>query len=323
MAVSIYCNMKKIIYVNAVRKGEKNGGACGRLRGRLQDFLGLPYPVECRDGIFLGWPVSACTVVGTDVASFASYEKSNGVERTGAEKKRDRRLAATLRKVHQKLQKKEERQKREITRKKGTSNMTLMSEETFLFCRWRDVLFPAELLLRFYEERRSGDPFVLRSEQLIVLDGFQDREENMPFSETSQEAFPGSWAEGRGFADWNDSMTPEMTLVSQIYASYNYITIVTRRAEVWEAFADTAYEEYGISVRLVCDAAGLHFREKRTLILDLSFEMPKCWRAFPKDSVYMDLGGGDDKKRRLSVKCAQIPYLSLYNALDTAMKDTV
>lgn len=291
--MSIYCNMKKIIYVNAVRKGERNGGAFGRLCGRVRDFFGLPYPVEYRDGIFLGWPVVACTVVGMDAAGFASYERSNGVERTGAEKKRDRRLAATLRKLHQRLQKKEERQKRGLARKKEMSNMTLMSEETFLFCRWRDVLFPSELLIRFYEESRRGNPLVLRAEQLIVLDGFQD----------------GS--------------TKEMTLVSQIYASYNYITIVTHRAEAWETFADTAYEEYGISVRRVCDAAGLRFREKRTLILDLSFAMPKCRRAFPKDSVYMDLGGGDDKKRRLSVKCAQIPYLSLYNALDTAMKDTV
>lgn len=314
MAVSIYCNMKKIIYVNAMRKREKGGRA---LCGRLRELLGLPYPVECREGVFLGYPVIGFTVIGTDHASLASYEKSNGVERTRTEKKRDRRLAATLRKVQQKLQ------KREIVQKKRTSNMTRMSEETFLFCRWRNVVPPAELLLRFYEECRRSDPFILRSEQLIVLDGFRSGGEDAPDFETSQGAFAVSRTENGGFTDWNIDMMPEMTLLSEIYAAYNYITIVTQRVESWEAFADVAYEEYGISVRRIRDGAGLHFREKRTLILDLSYETPKCRRSFPKDSVYMDLGGGADKKRRLSVQCAQIPYVSLHNALDTAMKDTV
>lgn len=313
MAVSIYFNMKKIVYVNAVRKKEKGG----RLRGLLRELLGAPYPVERREGAFLGWPVSAYTVVGTDPASFASYEKSNGVENAGAEKNRDRRIAATLRKVHQKLQ------KWETVQKKGTQNMTRMSEDVFLFYRWRDVTFPAELLLRFYEECRRSDPFVLRAEQLIFLDGFRGGEDDTPEIGTAADAFDVSRTENEGFADWGDRIEPEMTLMSEIYASYNYITVVTRRAESWEPFADMAYEEYGISVRRIRDDAALRFREKRTLIVDLFHEMPKCWRAFPKESVYMDFGGGGDKKRRLSVKCAQIPYLSPHNALDTAMKDTL
>lgn len=300
MAVSIYCNMKKIIYFYTVREKEKGG----RLRQCLRNLIGEPYPITCRKGIFLQYPMTAYCIGGLDAASLASYEKSNSDGKCRAEKKRDRRLSNTLRKLNQKLQKEERLQSGRSFRRTDRSNMTFMSENTFLLYEWRDCICPSELLLRFYEDCRRNSAFIRKAEQLIFLDGGNGE------------------SEGR-FAELQNDTEPEMTLVSEIYAVYNYITIVTERKEIWQEFTELAYEEYGLSVRCVCDSAGLTFREKKTLIIDLRKQLAKCHRSFPKESIYMDLRENVDKEHRISVKCAQIPHLSLYNALDTVLKDTV
>ncbi len=163
--------------------------------------------------------------------------------------------------------------------------------DAFLFCAWEEGGYPTELLEKYYAWQRKELEAVYGAEQLIVLDG--------------------------------EEIVQEVTFVSQICGEYNYVTVVTERAEVWEALSENCYEEFGLSIRCVSDDVRLRFREKRTLILDWGERGRKCLRNLPEDSVYMDFYRAEGKRHVISVKCRKIPYLSPHNALDTLLKDTV
>lgn len=287
----IYWSMEKIIYIYALKEAKQKTG----IWQRLQNTLSLSYPVEEKKVVLADFPVSGYGIKGPDAAEIAALPESGN--RKEQQRGGWRRLRRTLKKIEKRMQKKE------------MQKMTRMSQNAFLFFQWEDCIFPAELLLGFYENCRKENVFVFRAEQLIFLDGWE------PPQEKGEEA-------GREI-EWDESENVEMTFMSGIYSTYNYVTIVTRRKEAWETFVDTAYEEYGLSVRCTADSGNLTFREKATLVVDLCRSGRDCCRAFPKSSVYMDLREDRDKMHQISVKCREIPYISLRNTLDTMLKDTV
>lgn len=299
MEVSIYCNMEKIIYLYAVRETKKKRG----IWQWLQDVLCLRYPVRRRECLFLNIPVSAYAIVGPGTEELSVLEKADrpgmaegvgdgsvarrgGLKRSRHESCKACRYRRTLKTIKKQIQRKE------------MQTMTNWSDDAFLFFQWKDCMYPASLLLQFYRKCRQENAAVRQAQQLIFLDGWEMSKET-------------------------DGGEAEMTFMSEIYTTYNYVTIVTERKEAWQEFVQAAYEEYGLSVRCVNDSPDITFREKETLILDMCRREKGCYRSFPGSSVYMDLRESRDKRYRISVKCRGIPYVSLRNALDTALKDTV
>lgn len=267
----IYWSMEKIIYLYTVKEEENKKG----IWRRMQNVLGLSYPVREKNGVFAGCPLEAYAITSPCTEG--------------------RRFRRTLRKIKKRIQ------RREMQRVARTS------QSAFLFCQWEDCVFPAELLVNFYRQCQEENVFVFRAEQLIFIDGWER---------------PEGEEESRSIA-WDGNNGEEMTFMSEIYSTYNYVTIVTQRWEAWRGFVETAYEEYGLSVRCVADSARLTFRDKATLIIDLYHGGPDCYRCFPGNSVYMDLRESSGKQRIISAKCGEIPYISLRNSLDTTLKDTV
>lgn len=312
MQGSIYCNMEKMIYIYTIPKETENGG----IRQITANLLGWPYPLVQTERRFLEIPVKGYGISGIsdgDVAILKKLEKQGKLtgrqasldcaeQKPAAADSRDRkrvlqqcRFDRTLRKIKKELQKNE------------MQNVTGLSEDAFLFCSWEEKRFPTELMLSFYQSCRKENLFVFRAEQLIFLDGWEADEEN-------------SWLEGELGGDRN---WPALTVMEEIYTTYNYVTIVTARAKAWQAFVELAYEEYGLSVRCVGDNDSLTFRDKKTLVVDLDGTGKRCIRNFPESSVYLDMHRTKEKGRRIAAKCGKIPYLSLRNALDTLLRDGV
>jgi len=288
--------MEKIIYVCAQSETEKKDSMakwCGQV-------LGMPYPIHRLEFAFLGFPVMAFQVEGISPARAAALEEERDLGGKGSVGKRGR--GAVLKNGSGRQERVRYRRTLEKVRKllygRGGLKAEGREEDIFILCQWRPRRYPGQLLRSFYENCRAENGFVLRAEQLIWLDG--------------QEAGPEPGVE-----------EPEMTFMSEIYGDYNYVTIITRREEAWQKFVETAYEEYGLSVRCTRDSAHVTFREKKTLIVDLDCELKKCCRNFPSDSVYMDLCESREKARGIAAKCGRIPLLSLHNALDTVLRDTV
>lgn len=300
MAVSIYCHMEKIIYIYAdtkqAAKAEKSIGA------RLTAVLCLPYPVTKAQAELLGYTLEGWQIGGLSgreaalLWQDAQGEKRDGVQtKAGAAYRKKRsRLMRTLRKIEK--QRKCECKKGEMLA--GTDRQNA----AFLFLGWEVPEYPYALLKRFYEKCRAQDERAKAAEQLILIDGGNGTDTfHVALEETDR----------------------EMTFVSEICGTYNYVTIITERAEAWDELKEHAYMEYGLSIRCGRDGKELHFLEKRTLIVDFGQESPKCCKNYPKQSIYMDFIGTEEKKRVISVKCREIPYVSVRNALDTALKDKV
>lgn len=198
-------------------------------------------------------------------------------------KEAGRRWQKTLKKLKKRIQKKE------------MQSASRADREAFLFCTWEEGAYPAELLARYYEWQRRGIFAVRNAEQLVILDGEGMEEEYFD----------------------------KMTFVSQLCGAYNYAVVITRRGEVWEALAEHCYNEYGLALGILNDDGKVHFREKKTLVLDWGKNGKKCLSDIPKGSVYMDFYHSPSKRHAIWVKCREIVYLSPYNALDTVLKDTV
>jgi len=275
---SIYCNMEKIIYINAVKAAEKQEKDTG-LRSRIRHTGRLPYPVTVKEGMALGFPITEYRIEGIS-------EQSIGLLSLNDRDVGKIRLDRTLKKIKKQIEKKE-----------------MQTGDAFLFCGWREHSYPPELISAFYRDRYRKNMFVFRAEQLILLDGWEKGEEDERFR--------------------MDTEDTELTFVSEIYSTFNYATIVTEREDFWQGFVETAYEEYGLSVRCAGDGRNLIFRNKKTLVADLSGKAKECCRNLPADSVYMDFRESAEKSRSISAKRGEIPYLSVRNALDTALKDTV
>lgn len=303
-AILIYCNMEKIIYLYAEKKKNKSS-----VWASAWDILSGCYPVLEKRTLFLGIPVTAYAVMGLTAADILRLERNgrqSAVAQDGRrvermrpkkaasryEKSSYRRLCRTLRKINRRISRKEQK-------------TTEMSEKNFIVCQWEDCILPPELLIHFYRKCQEENIFVFRAQQLIFVDGWKQS------------------AEAEQRMEWDRNDEPELRLMREIYSTYNYATVVTQREEFWQEFAETAYEEYGLSVRCTQDDRNLRFREKPTLIVDMCRDGAKCCRNFPQSSVYMDLRESGDKMRRISAKCREIPYISLRNALDTVLKDTL
>lgn len=287
--------MEKIIYITA----ERHDGIrrSGKRRETVRKVLGLPCPVFRKTGTALGFPIVEYKIegIGEEEAAELEADTERGAGKGNllpVRERRSRRIRwnRTLKKIKKQIQKNEMRK------------MTGMSGDAFLFCGWREYRYPPELMCAFYKSCYENNVFVLRAEQLIFLDG---------------------WEEEEGDRLWRELDDPELAFLSEIYTTYNYLTIVTDRAAFWQEFTEEAYEEYGLSVRRTEDGENVTFREKKTLIVDLGREMRKCCGNFPPGSVYLDFRETYDKTRGIFEKCGEIPRLSLRNALDTVRKDTV
>ena len=337
---SIYCNMEKIIYVTAERQkginkwagsegGSERNGSTGsdgeavlmssrcHIGETVKNILHLPYCIYRIEGTALGFSIVEYRIEGIGEEEAAVLEADPGetirktyLQRTGAvgqehtgqkdmrqqvlavgeRKSRRIRWNRTLQKIKRQIQKRE------------MQKMTGLSGDAFLFCGWREYKYPLELMAAFYKSCYESNMFVLRAEQLIFLDG---------------------WEEEEGDRLWQMFDDLELAFLSAIYTTYNYLTIVTDSKEFWREFTVEAYEEYGLSVRLAEDGRKLTFRDKKTLVVDLGKRIKDCCENFPPDSVYLDFRETYDKTREISVKCGRIPLLSLRNVLDTALKDTV
>ncbi len=274
----------------------------------LCGVLGVRYPVRYKECRLAGFPVSGYAIRGLSAALAAAFDKA-----------RQRRFLRTVRAVVRRIRKDERRRttvgrirkdercrttvrhgQKEGWRRIKARRTEILADEVFLFCQWESCGYPSELLLRFYLKCRQENRAAYQAQQLIVLDAEPGDDEDR--------------ATGR---------EKELTFLQEIYADYNYMTIVTGREEIWRAFAEAAYEEYGLTVRCVRDGADVTFREKKTLIMDLCSERRECCRNFPKESLYLDMHQSQEKMRGIHVKCREIPYISLLNVLDTALKDTV
>lgn len=300
--MSIYCHMEKIIYIYAdtkqAAKAEKSIGE------RLSAVLCLPYPVTKAQAELLGYTLEGWQIGGLSGREAArlwqGLWEENKTEHTrieaGTACRRERsRLFKTLKKIEKRMKIEEIKQREMRAKTDGRS-------AAFLFLGWEVPEYPYALLKRFYEKYRAQDERAKAAEQLILIDGGNGTD---TFHVALEEA------------------DKEMTLVSEICGTYNYVTIITERAEAWDELKEHAYMEYGLSIRCGRDGKELHFLEKRTLIVDFGQESPKCCKNYPKQSIYMDFVGTEEKKRVISVKCREIPYLSVRNALDTALKDKV
>lgn len=177
-----------------------------------------------------------------------------------------------------------------LLQKKEMIEVTSVSQKTFLFYSWEDCDYPAELMEAYYREQYEENPAIMRAEHLLVLDS---------------------------------GMESGVELVSSIYQTYNYVTIVTDCPNKWDMLMEEAYEEYGLSIRCVSDGKDLSFYDKTTLIVDLRKTLIGCWRQFPKESIYMDFCESPEKRRWIFVKCGKFPYISLRNTLDTILRDGV
>ncbi len=313
--ICIYCSMEKMIGIYTIPEEKKKN----KIRRMAEEVLGFPYPLVCGSGVFLDIPVEGYGIrgiteqeIGKQQQAAEAEQKQNGNRQKDAgasavpgrsESRQRRRLQRTFRNIRKAIQKKES-QSRDKQRKE-VRNMTTLSENAFLFYSWQEELLPAELMLAYYRRSQRENLLVFRAEQLIFVDGRKESGEN---GESSL---------------WEMSGDPQLTIMEEIYASFNYVTIITERAEAWQEFAEDAYEEYGLSVRCVRDNAGLTFREKKTLILDTAKDGCRCMGNFPPESVYLDLLRTKNKSRRIAVRCGRIPYLSLHNALDTVLRDGV
>lgn len=297
--------MEKIIYITTERQDgiRRNGKGQGGPEGKsfigetVKKVLRLPYSVFRKEGTALDFPIVEYKIEGIGEEEAAELE-ADGESGDGKEKllpareRKSRRIRwnRTLRKLKRQIQKRE------------MQKMTGMSGNAFLFCGWREHRYPPELMCAFYKSCYENNVFVLRAEQLIFLDG---------------------WEAEEGDRLWQELDDPELMFLSEIYTTYNYLTIVTDRTAFWQEFAEEAYEEYGLSVRRTVDGENVTFREKKTLVVDLGREVRKCCGNFPSGSVYLDLRETYDKTRGIFEKCGEIPRLSLRNALDTVRKDTV
>lgn len=267
MAVSIYCRMKKIIYCDAaVPEGAKKLAGLAAVRRYTAELLGLPYQVAEKRTVFLGYETENYLIAGA-----VPKEETAG-----------RRWNRTLKKLKKRVQKREMQM--------GSAE----ADDAFLFCSWQEGTYPAELLVRYYEEQRRGVRAVWEAEQLIVLDG----------------------------AGMENETLEKMTFLSQICGAYNYAVVLTQHPEEWEALAEHCCTEYGLPLRIAADE-GVAFREKKTLVIDWGSERSRCLRKLPEGSVYMDFYRSASKRHAICVKCRKILYLSLCNALDTVLKDTV
>lgn len=315
--------MEKIIYIYTISKETKKGG----IRQALAGILGLPYPIVETERCFLEIPVKGYGILGMtddDVVMLKKLEKQNRQQGTldasnekvpardcGMDRRRKLwqcRFDRTLRKIKKELQKKE------------MQNVTGL--DAFLFCSWEEVRFPTELILSFYWSCRKDNLFVFRAEQLIFLDGWEMQKESLWTEEVPDDTISMDRAAPDDTIGM-DRNAPELTVMEAIYTTYNYVTIVTARMEAWQAFVEMAYEEYGLSVRCARDSESLTFRDKKTLVVDLARSGKRCIRNFPESSVYLDMHWTKEKRRRIAAKCGKIPYLSLWNALDTLQRDGV
>lgn len=310
--------MKKIIYCSIVPPVEKRSGKRRDvIKERVFGILRLSYPVTEKCAVFLGCQTEAYIITGKlqnrkrpehlflKEEAGDGRQKSTGWTGAGIIKKEavkkglikeDIRWRRTLRKLKKRIQKKE---MQEYTK----------AQEAFLFCSWEEGSYPAGLLLSYYIWQYQKQSAVQRAEQLVVFDGSDMAEDT---------------EEENGNAEKEEiEEIEEAGMVSQICGTYNYAVVVTRRAGAWEKLQKQCYEEYGLSLILTSDHGNLHFRDKRTLVLDWGAEGRKCLRNLPKGSVYMDFYRSVSKRRMIGAKCREILYLSPCNALDTALRDTV
>lgn len=298
--MSIYCHMEKIIYIYVDTKQAVK--AKKSIRSYLAAVLCLPYPVkktqaECLGYALEGWQLSGLSSREAETLwQGAQGEKRDSVhtKAEAAYRRKRRRLMRTLQKIENRW--KSEGNKGEMLAGADRQNTA------FFFLGWELPDYPYALLKRFYERCRVQDRRAKMAEQLILIDGEHDADIFHVALEDAEK---------------------EMTFVSEICGSYNYVTIITERAEAWNELKEWAYMEYGLSIRCSSDGKELHFLDKRTLIVDFSPESRKCCKHYPKQSVYLDFAETEEKKRMISVKCREIPYLSVRNALDTALKDKV
>lgn len=277
--------MEKIVYYYIAGAKEKKKEP----RGWLGNICKGAYPVTEAGCSFLDCQVEAYGIQGLTCQRAATLwqqlqtEDSERRKEQGREKDKEHREVARLQKTLQKIEK--------LRRKKGAQ------EGTEIF-RWEIPNYPLELLREFYHQCRKKYQTAGEAEQLIFL---EDKESPLFLEEIDK----------------------EMTLMSEIYSSYNYVTIITGRKKAWEELVCQAYEEYGLSIRCISEEKEVRFGEKKTLIVDMSRGQHSCWKRLPKDSVYLDFCMTEEKRRRILVKCGEIPYLSIRNALDTALRDTV
>lgn len=164
----------------------------------------------------------------------------------------------------------------------------IAGKRAFLFCTWEQRPYPAELVLAFYKELYRMRQAVREAQQLILFDG------------------EGAYS-----------------FAQSVYSAFNYMTVITDCPKDWEAFAETAYEESGLSVRCITELKGIKLSNKKTLAVDFCKSAKKGLTGLPADCIYLDFCEDEDKRRRIGVKCPKTSYISLYNALDTALKDTV
>ena len=311
----IYCNMEKIIGIFTVQESRKKN----RLRKRAKEILCVPWPLLLSTGVFLDIPVEGYGIRGPGDDDMRLWQQ---MQETGAgkgetkekqsdlpapelrkRKRQQRRMNGTIRHIRKamcgKYSGRSEGQRREVR------DVTYMSEKAFLFYSWQEELFPTELMLAFYRHCHQENLLVFRAEQLIFAVGEVAPQES-----------------GEAFA-WGMSGDPYLTVMEGIYDSFNYVTIITEREAAWQGFIEEAYEEYGLSVRCVRDESRVTFREKKTLIVDMSREGSRCMGNFPPQSVYLDMMHTKSKSRRIAARCDKIPYISLHNALDTVLRDGV
>lgn len=315
--------MENMICLYTKQKEEKKN----RLWQAAAQLLGLPYPLTRKSCAVLEVSISGYGIEGITEEEILTLEKAKAREaleknsenvrgsrqRDRKQRRQQRRWDRTLGRIRQEL------------RKKEMQDRTGRSEDAFLFCSWKEEIFPVEMLLRFYQDCCKENLFVLRAEQLIFLDGWEKPvEKPMVWSlqeEESREVITeGDWEQPEDYMGMEER---ELVFLSEVYHVYNYATIITDRPRAWEAFTEMAYEEYGLSVRCVRDSSLLSFPDKKTLIVDMGKMGKQCMRNFPGDSVYMDMWWTRDKRRRIAAKCGKIPYLSLRNLLDTALRDGV
>lgn len=300
--MSIYCHMEKLIYIDTDetwRAKEKRS-----IRDHLAAMLHLPYPITQKQGELLGYMLEGYQIRGLSQKETAmlwqgiweANKTASARAAAGTVCRRDQsRLFKTLKKIEKQMKIKEIKQGEMQAKTDGR-------DAAFLFLGWEMPDYPYALVKRFYEKYRAQDERVKAAEQMILVDG-------------------GNGTDTFHVASEEDDK--EMTFVSEICGEYNHVTIITERAEAWNELKEHAYMEYGLSIRCSEDRRDIHFLEKRTLIVDFGRESRKCCKNYPKRSIYMDFAETREKKHVISAKCRDIPYVSMRNALDTALKDRV
>ncbi len=323
--IRIYCNMEKMNCLIAGNGKKKSGG----VRSWLQEVLCLPYTFSEKEGRFLELPVCIYAIDGITDREIDELERwENGRTAAGSGKtagqagngrwaaertvrRRYIRWNRTLRSIRKRLQRKE------------TLQMTGAPQDAALFCSWKRGGASAELLLRFYRHCYRENVLVFRAEQLIVLDGWAAEADCAETASDADGETPALVWVREPERDNAEMAGEEREVLQEIYTTFNYATIVTGRPAAWQEFADMAYEEYGLSVRCVSDSRTLTFRERKTLIVDFGMTIKACSSNFPPDSVYMDLYPAYDRTAAAAAEWGGIPYISLWNALDTLGKDGV